>query len=456
MKLSRSQVRRRSRALPTISFEQQRLTSFSGLLLFQALFERLRLRARLRHCFAEVSGAYSRSLLFLGLVVHLLLGYRELRESRYYREDPMVLRLLQLAQLPDVSTVSRFLAEVSAESLGLLRRLLRELVVDRLRLLGLARLTLDFDGSVLSTTRHAEGTAVGFNRKKKGARSYYPLFCTIAQTGQVFDVHHRPGNVHDSHGAREFIVHCVEQIRAALPGVVVEARLDSAFFSDGIVSQLAALGVEFSLSVPFERFVELKQLIEARRRWQQVDSETQAFELHWKPKCWQRRYRLVVLKTRRAERAKGPLQLDLFVPVDFEHDFTVVVTNKQLSARRIVRFHHGRGAQEGVFAELKSQGHLDYIPARTLAANQTYMLAALLAYNLHRELQMVAHPPQRVTTEKRIALWPFQQLSTLRGTLLQRAGRFTRPQGNLTLTISANEAVQTELMHYLKRLQNAA
>ena len=59
-------------------------------------------------------------------------------------------------------------------------------------------MTLDYDGSVLSTGRHAEGTAVGFNKKKKGARSYYPLFCTVAQTDQVLDVHHRPGNVHDS------------------------------------------------------------------------------------------------------------------------------------------------------------------------------------------------------------------------------------------------------------------
>ena len=40
----------------------------------------------------------------------------------------------------------------------------------------LPRITLDFDGSVLSTQGHAEGTAVGFNPKKKGARSYYPLF----------------------------------------------------------------------------------------------------------------------------------------------------------------------------------------------------------------------------------------------------------------------------------------
>ena len=70
-----------------------------------------------------------------------------------------------------------------------------------------ASVTLDFDGSVLSTGRHAEGTAVGFNKKKKGARSYYPLFCTVAQTDQVLDVHHRPGNVHDSNGADTFIEH---------------------------------------------------------------------------------------------------------------------------------------------------------------------------------------------------------------------------------------------------------
>ncbi|MCA9200495.1 MAG: IS1380 family transposase, partial [Planctomycetales bacterium] len=74
-------------------------------------------------------------------------------------------------------------------------------MLDRLAELALPRITLDFDGSVLSTKRRAEGTAVGFNKKKKGARSYYPLFCTVAQTSQVLDFLHRSGNVHDSNGA---------------------------------------------------------------------------------------------------------------------------------------------------------------------------------------------------------------------------------------------------------------
>lgn len=130
--------------------------------------------------------------------------------------------------------------------------------------MALARLTLDFDGSVQSTGKYAEGTGVGFNKKKKGARSYYPLFCTVAQTGQVLDVYHRPGNVHDSNGARAFISQCIDAARDGSPGAQLETRKDSAFFNEAIVDALDEGGVEFTISVPFERFAELKAMIESR------------------------------------------------------------------------------------------------------------------------------------------------------------------------------------------------
>jgi hypothetical protein len=112
--------------------------------------------------------------------------------------------------------------------------------------------TTDFDGSVQSTKRHAEGTAVGYNKENKGARSYYPLFCTIAQTGQVLDVLHRSGNVHHSKGALEFVTACVQTVRERLGNSVrLEARLDSAFFSDAMVQRLEQLGVEYSTAYVF-------------------------------------------------------------------------------------------------------------------------------------------------------------------------------------------------------------
>jgi len=359
---------------------------------------------------------------------------------------------LGLSRLPDVATISRALAGADADSVAKLRSLLGELVLKRLAVLSTKRVTLDFDGSVIGTSRHAEGTAVGFNRKKKGQRSYYPLFCTVAQTGQVLDVLHRSGNVHDSNGARAFIAGCITAVQAVLPRAVIEVRMDAAFFSDAILSELEAAGVEYTVSVPFDRLVALKQLIETRRRWRYLDESRNFFERHWKANSWHRSRRLLFVRTAARQQNKQPLQLDLFVPYEYGYEFKAVMTNKRLGARAVLEFHNGRGAQEGIFAELKSDNQLDYVPTRTWVGNQTYLLSALFAHNLARELQMIAHPPSRRTMGKRPALWDFPRLDTLRRTLLQRAGRLIRPQGQLTLSMSANPTVKEQMLHYLHAL----
>ena len=458
MKFSRSEIHRKTHALPALRFEDQQLTSFSGLVLFHELFDRLGLKKRLRRCFQhqEISTIFGHASIVLLLVVHMLLGYRELRHIRYYQDDPLVRRLLGLSRLPDVATISRNLRELDEKSVERLQQVMRTLVLERIELLALRRITLDFDGSVIGTGRYAEGAAVGFNRKKKGQRSYYPLFCTLAQTGQVLDVWHRPGNVHDSNGAKAFILDCIHEISAVLPRATIEVRMDSAFFSDAIVSMLNAEGVEFSISVPFERFTELKGMIERRKRWRHLGDRCDFFENRWKPKRWQRKQRFLFLRTGNRKQYKEPVQLDLFIPYEYGYDFKVIVTNKRLSARKVLRYHNGRGAQEGIFAELKSQTQMDYVPTRRQAGNQVFVLAATLAHNLNREMQMLADEQQRTTTERRAPLWHFTQLGTLRRKLIQRAGRLTRPQGTLTLTMSANPAVKSELLHYLDVLKKAA
>ena len=165
----------------------------------------------LRRCFSHlrVSEIFGHHIIMMLLIVHLLLGYRKLRDMEYYKDDPMVKRLLGLKRLPDVSTVSRALRGADEECIKEVRQYCRNLVLTTGKKIMLYRITLDFDGSVLTTQgRNVEGTAVGFNRKKKGARLLSSVR-TIAQTGQVFDVYHSPGNVHDSRGAREFIIECI-------------------------------------------------------------------------------------------------------------------------------------------------------------------------------------------------------------------------------------------------------
>jgi len=457
MKLIRFDVRRRCDRLPTLRFEDQKLTSFGGLVVFQKLFQVLSLKKRLRKCFRHLSGvqAYLPAEMFVLLIVHVLLGFRGLRESRFYADDPLVLRLLGWSRIPDTSTISRFLRGCDDRSVEALRELQLSLVLTRLAKLALKRVTIDFDGSVLGTGRAAEGTAVGYNSKKKGQRSYYPLFATIAQTGQVLDFLHRPGNVHDSKGSLAFVKECVSLVRRALPGVVIETRMDGAFFSDKMVTLLTELDVRFTISVPFQRLTALKDIVESRRWWHRVNGEISCFEKLWKPKTWSKKFRFLFVRTQTHSRSREPIQLDLFEPFRVGYDFTVIVTNHKQRCRTVLDFHHGRGAQEALFAELKSQSCMGNIPVRTLIGNQIYLLATLFAHNLNRELQMITLPRRRQTTTNRAPLWFFERIATIRRQVVLRAGRLTKPQGRLVLTLGPNQAAKSKVLHFLEHLKAA-
>jgi hypothetical protein len=457
VRYSKAQVERRVHAIPEVEFEDERLSSAAGLVVFQGLIRRLKLRSRLRQCFRHVRGttSFSSVHVVLLLVVHVLLGYRKLRELEYYRDDPVVLRLLGLSRLPDVSTLSRRLGSLDRESCRQVGRMSGELVRERLAEEGLRRVTLDFDGSVVSTRRQAEGTAVGFNRKRKGTRSYYPLFCTVSQTGQVLDVLHRSGNVHDFNGAPAFIAACVGGVQGACRGVQVEARMDAAFFSQEAVELLERLRVEYSISVPFGGSPALKEVIEARQRWRRIDETWSYFELRWRSVRWKKQRRFVVYRQRVRHQRKGALQLDLYEPVSWTYQYKVVVTNKKVKAAQLLRFHNGRGAQEGVLGEIKDLCQLSYIPSRSWAGNQMYMQAGILAHNLTRELQMQIRSRDRTHSPQRSALWRFEKLSTIRHLMICRAGRLINRAGHLVLRMSANQAVQRDLQHMAQTLKPA-
>lgn len=390
------------------------------------------------------------------LVVHKLLGFRRLRGADFYRDDPLMKHLLGLRKIPDVGTISRHLKETDKKSYERVLRLIKEIVLQRIVKEGLTTLTIDFDGTVVWTRGSGiEGTATGFNKQKKGARGYYPLLCTVAQTSQVLDILHRPGNVHDSNGALGFALRNIFAIRERMPKVRIEIRTDSAFFNEIFLAILNELGVEFTISVPFERFTQLKKMIEKRKRWRRLDSKWSFFEnKSWQPEKWKNpyRFRFLFVRQKVKKQKKGPVQLDLFEPKDFEFDYKVIVTNKKTSAKKVLLYHNGRGSQEGLIGELKDEVHFDYIACRRQVANQHWMAAAVLAHNLSREMQMNVLPRERGQGSKRPPMWRFRKLHTLRRDILRRAGRLTRPGGELTIVMNDNRVVRRELTNYLDAL----
>ena len=89
--------------------------------------------------------------------------------------------------------------------------------------------------------------------------------------------------MHDSNGAQAFILHCIERVREALPDIIIEVRMDGAFFSDdiGALDQTSSIRSAFRLNDS-----RLKELIEQRSRWYELDAQCDYFETQWKPTCW--------------------------------------------------------------------------------------------------------------------------------------------------------------------------
>ena len=457
--MSRPQISSRHHKQPRLRFtDSAALTSFAGLVVVQALFGVLDFSERLRRSLRRSTGGrYKLWRMVKLLVVHLMLGWTRLRHIDHYRKDPMVLRVLGLRRLPDVSTVSRTWANADDHDCEALRGLNRELVEDRLRSLHPKELTLDFDGTVQSTRAHAEGSAVGFNKRKKGARSYYPLLVTSAITSQIYDVLHRPGNAHDSRGAADFALSSFERLSEVCPRSKMGARIDSAHFNEDMLRGLHQAGVRFTCSVPWRRFPVLKAIAAAADGWEACEQRgVSVKEIDFKPKRWDRGWRTLVVRQLRRKPVKGPIQLELFEPVSRVFEYSVIVTNRRHSASNVVSYHHGRGSQEKLFGEAKEHAGLGIVMGRRRAANEMFTVCAMMAHNLGREWQMRSLKRRRDQGPGQRSAWRFDSLGTLSRKVLHRAGRLIRPQGELTLEMNADEGVERELRQALDGLQAAA
>jgi hypothetical protein len=82
MKSSKVGLHRKTQRIPEIRFEDQHLISFAGLILFQSLFTRIGLK-KLSNCFRplQVNPVYGHGLTVMLLIVHLLLGFRQLKKE---------------------------------------------------------------------------------------------------------------------------------------------------------------------------------------------------------------------------------------------------------------------------------------------------------------------------------------------------------------------------------------
>jgi hypothetical protein len=450
---------RRVNADLTLRYCHQGLTSFAGLEFIRRYFSRIDLRTEIRRCLSNTlpKSDYGVCGMVLSILVLLITGGRRLRHLGFLQGDPVVGKCCGLSRLPSPYSVGRWLAKFDEAAVERLHVWNETVVARGIRGCGLKRLTLDVDGSVVSTGLTVEGARRGFNPHHRKVPSYYPITAYEANSSQILRVHNRPGNVHDGKASLDFLEALAAQLaRTELDDLTWECRMDGAFFRADVIECLEDWDVEYAIKVPFYRWLDLQGLIARRKRWTSVDDQVDYFETNLWVKAWQRRLSVTLYRKRTHRQTRKNYQLDLFDPDDGYYEYSAIVSNKAVSGRTLWHFMCGRGAHEKAYAELKSGFAFACVPTHRYHANSAWQVFNILAFNLTRAFQVAAGAKQRTMNRKRTPLRRYVSIQTLRFNCINRAGLITRPQGRNTLDVGISPDVKAYFENIRQALQKAA
>lgn len=452
----KADLRRRVNAPLTLDFTAEQLSSYAGLELIGRFLTRLRLSDRLRRHLRgqDLRGDFDAVSIVRLLLAMLLVGARRLRHVGYLQGDPIVQRFCGLTVLPTDRTLSRWLGQCNASVRSALRSLQVELIEQCVRPLALPRVTADVDGTVLSTGLTVERAFRGYNPHHRKVPSYFPITAHLAQTGHVIAIQNRSGNISDGKAALPFLRSVFGDLEQISPGSQIEIRMDGAFFRRDLLVWLHTRA-QYAIKVPFWNWLDLKGIVQRRRRWERVTADVDGFGLELTIPAWGLTRRVAVYRKRVSHRSPKNFQLDLFDPADGHYEYSAIVTNKTVGLRALWDFMGGRGAHEKALSELKGSYAFDAIPTHDYAANSTWQQLSAMAHNLMVSLQIEAGARQRRSTAKRSPLFELRRMATLRFEWVCRAGLLQRPAGRQVLKMSQNLPARDRIERLARALQAA-
>ncbi len=455
MRLRTSLLKRRVNGDLMLRYQAAGLTSYAGLELLRRFCATVGVKDLLRRKLSNrlPRSDFSSVSLVMLLIAMLVSGARRVHQLGYLESDPVVARFSGLARLPSVRSLSRWLGRCEDPAVEALAEANAEITSAAVQALKLKTLTVDVDGSVVSTGLTVESARRGFNPHHRKVPSYYPITAYEARSGLILRCQNRPGNVHDGKASLEFLDALITQIEDALPARPdIEMRMDGAFFRQDVLDHLGAAQAGYAIKVPFYRWLGLKEAVAARQRWRRIDAKLSYFEIDRWIESWQRRQRVIIYRKKVAHETRKNFQLDLFDPDDGHYEYSAVTTNLGISGGSLWQFMAGRGTHEQAYAELKSGFAFDAVPSQSYAANSAWQQLNIIAFNLVRRFQMAALAEKRTTNQKRRTVFKFSTIRTLRYQCFSRAGVLTRPGGRQTLDIGTAPLVRSFFERVERRL----
>ena len=362
-----------------VEASEARLTGYGGAGLLASFLERLGVPQLL----GDLPGLpttrrYPAGRFLLGQFYGLVLDRSRQAHIAELGSDPVFLQLSGLEALPSQSALRRFLHRVPAASAQGLLEVNRSLVAKRRG--GFAELkvlTLDFDSHVQTCLGRPQRSAVGFNRRRPGARSYKPLFCFIGETRDFVGGKFRSGRAAELTGAKALFEEVRRWLRREGFDGQLQFRGDNGFYAGWFLEYLEQRKTKYAIVASFNGLA--WQLVGLNYR--PVDSEYAVAEFRHRGATWKRARRMIVIRRRLdPKEPKRGKQLRLLEAEGYS--FQVIVTNLDLPAEEVWRFYNKRCNVENLIKEGRLGFSMDEVCSHHYAANALHNWLALLAGNL--------------------------------------------------------------------------
>lgn len=309
-------------------------------------------------------------------------------------------------------------------------------------IVGLEPWILDVDMTVKTLYGHQEGAIVSYNPHKPNRPSHIYNALVAMPWKIVLDVEVHPGD----HATAAHMSPRVWQVLDSLkpeqqPWLV---RGDCAWGTDAMMMAAEQRNLKYLFKI--RQTANVKRLVEQlfrRGEWVEIDSNCDAAEANLQLMGWQCQRRVVVVRRRikdnLAVRTKGRRQPQLFdVENSVCYEYSIIITNLDLSTEDVVQLYRDRATSENVFDELKNQWSWTGYVTRDLLRCSVMARSAALVYNWWTLFARLVIGGSR-----------HREAITTRPMLLNAVGRQTSHGRKLQLTITPTNARGNQMRNLL-------
>lgn len=361
-----------------VEFTEKNLTGNAGLIHYGKFIKKLGLTQAIEEKLGikrAENAQYTVSTVIIMMIMGVLAGAKHMSHVAMLRVDNVIRKIFGWTIFPVASTLGRIFKLFSwanCDEIAQAEDVVRRKVWSKK---WFGKIILDLDSSVKGVFGNQEGVENGYNPKKKGQKSYHPLFCFVAETYECLHSWFRCGSAYSANGVVEFMKECLGRIPKRVWKIIV--RGDSAFFNGALFDLLESNSIGYVIKVKMKN---LQELLE-KQTWQKVKNMNgvEIAEFEYECKGWKRRRRFVVVRILIGQLTGSSLFPDFSEP---EYEYFCYVTNMKLSPWGTHKFYGKRAASENWIDWCKNQMAGGNILTNDFWANSAIFQTCILAYNL--------------------------------------------------------------------------